>query len=108
MFFKSLPDPNRNTRNLMLAAIVLNLLAMAANLTGCADVRAKRASSMVCVKLSTAADEFKAAATPEAKVKVAQQYFETAGPLVNIVDDYLHGRKPAEPAVTTSDQETKP
>jgi hypothetical protein len=46
-----------------------------------------------------AKEEFKAADTPEKKVKVAEAYFDNAPALLGAVDDYLHGRDPAVPDI---------
>jgi len=68
-------------------------------MTGCVDDRVKRASSLSRVKVTVAKEEFKAADTPEKKVKVAEAYFDNAPALLGAVDDYLHGRDPAVPAI---------
>lgn len=81
-------------RKILIPAILLCCLA----LTGCPkDARAKRGSSLLRAKTDTAEQELKDAKTPEAKVKVAEDYFETAPGLVNAIDDYMHGREPADP-----------
>jgi hypothetical protein len=84
---------------------VLSVVLFLVLAAGCgADARAKRASSLNRVKLTVAAKEYKEAATPEAKLKVAEGYFDSAVPLVNVVDDYLHGRKPDVPPAAPAEK----
>jgi hypothetical protein len=87
-------------RRLCVSLAVLSLCLL---LTGCpADARIKRQSSLLDVKTKVAAEEFKAAATPEAKIKVAETWFETAPKMTQVLDDYLHGRKPTGPKPGTT------
>jgi hypothetical protein len=73
-------------------------LFLLAFLTGCpADARIKRQASLLNVKTAVASEEFKAAATPEAKVKVAETWFENAPKMTQVLDDYLQGKKPQAP-----------
>lgn len=67
---------------------------------GCVDDRVKRASSVLNAKTQTAAKEFGAAATPEAKAAVAARYFDNAPDMTQVLDDYLFGRKPQQPSTT--------
>jgi hypothetical protein len=80
---------------------ILFVLVLACCLTGCEkDARAQRASSLSKVKVDVAKAEFKAADTPEKKVKVAEVYFDNAPALIGAVDDYMHGRDPGSvPAI---------
>lgn len=67
-------------------------------LGGCAkDVRIQRASSLVNVKMTTEAAEYKAAKTPEEKLKVADRHFETMPKFTQLLDDYMHSREPQGP-----------
>jgi len=69
-------------------------------LAGCSsDKRIQRASALSVVKVETSKAEFEAAETPDAKIKVANDYFMTAPVLLRAVDDYTHGRDPkSDPA----------
>lgn len=79
-------------------SVSLAVLALCLLLTGCpADARIQRQSSLLNVKTKVAAEEFKAAATPEAKVKVAETWFENAPAMTQVLDDYLQGKKPQGP-----------
>ena len=72
--------------------LIIPVIALA--LCSCVDQRTKRASSLANVETQTAKKEYKAAKTPEEKVKVADEYFDTCPDLIQTVDDYLHGREP--------------
>jgi len=77
-------------RKLLIPFVIVGCLCV----VGCQDNRVKRGSSLLRVKTETAKKEFNEAETAEAKVKVAEEYFETAPALVNAIDDYVHGRNP--------------
>lgn len=80
--------------------IPFSMLVLCVALTGCPkDSRAQRGSSLLCAKTDTAKQELEDAKTPEAKIKVAEDYFETAPGLVRALDDYMHGREPEEKPV---------
>jgi hypothetical protein len=67
-------------------------------LAGCVDGRIKQAASLSNVKAQVTAKEYKAAKTPEEKLKIAEEYFNTAPRLTQVVEDYLYGRNvPAAP-----------
>ncbi len=78
----------------------LLLLPLLLILAGCVDERMKRQASLLNVKTDTAAEEFKAAPTSDAKVEVAKAYFENAPAMTQVISDYLCGVKPA-PVQTT-------
>lgn len=68
---------------------------------GCSkDARIKRQVSLLNVKTQVAAAEYKEAKTPEAKDKVATEYFNTAPKMTQVVEDYMFGREPQEPKPT--------
>lgn len=65
-------------------------------LVGCqSDSRSRRASSAANTATKVAQSEFKAAPTPELKSKIAEDYFDHVAPIIESLDDYTHGRKPA-------------
>ncbi len=72
-----------------LAAIVCLLL-----LTGCVDSRLKRQASLLNIKTNVATSEYKTAATPDAKLAVADEYFRNAADMTQLVEDGIFGRKP--------------
>jgi hypothetical protein len=61
---------------------------------GCVDSRIKRAANLNVVKAKVAQAEMKAAVDPVAKVKVAEQYFDSNIPLLEAVDEYMQGVDP--------------
>lgn len=75
----------------MLLPLVLLFL-----LPACVDGRIKEASSLVNTKTVVTAKEYKAAKTPEEKVKIADEYFDTAPRLTQVLEDYMYGREPAQ------------
>lgn len=76
---------------------ILTLLVL---MTGCPkDARIKRQTSLVNVKTQVTAKEFKEAPTPEKKVEIATEFFDTAPKMTQVLDDYMSGREPA-PAPT--------
>lgn len=75
---------------------ILLILVSLAMLTGCKDSRTKRAASAASVATQVAKKEFEAAPTPQAKNDIAQEHFNRITPLLIVIDDYLHGRKPAD------------
>jgi len=78
------------------ALVVLLALALA----GCSiDDRVKRQGSLLNIKTSVAAKEYKAADTPEKKVVVADEYFRSAPAMTQVLDDYLQGKDPQKPQV---------
>jgi hypothetical protein len=78
------------------------LITLLVLLTGCPkDERIKRQSSLLNVKTQVTAKEFNDAPTPEKKVEVAKEYFDTAPKMTQVLDDYMAGREPA-PAPTPS------
>ena len=88
--------------------LVVAALALTVS-TGCGkDARARRAASLNRVQLQTAKKEFEAAPTPVKKNEVAKEYFDTAEPLVGVVDDYMQGRKPSGPKPGTEESAKKP
>lgn len=68
--------------------------------TGCIDDRMKRLSSLNDVKTQTAREEFEAAKTDAEKVQIAREYFRNAPEIARTINDYMHGRKPADLPVT--------
>lgn len=79
-------------KRLLLVGSLFAVLACA----GCADRRAREASNLNLVKAKVALKEFNAAPTPEAKNKIAKEYFDGGIRLLQVVDDYLWGREPVE------------
>lgn len=65
-------------------------------LSACVDGRIKEAASLVNVKTSVTAKEYKAAKTPEEKIKIADEYFDTAPRLTQVLEDHMYGREPAQ------------
>lgn len=63
-------------------------------LVGCVDARTRRAANLGYTKVKVSSQEYKEAETPEAKIKVADEYFETAEPLMKAVADYVNGVDP--------------
>lgn len=80
-------------RNFLIVPVFVLLLC------GCIDARTKRASSLANVATQTAKREYEAADTPEKKVRVADEYFKEIPPIINAVDDYIHGREPVKDPV---------
>ena len=74
---------------------ILILLSLSL-LTGCVDGRTKRATSAARVATDIAKKEFEAAPTPQAKNEIAQDHFNRITPILHVVDDYTHGRKPSD------------
>lgn len=62
--------------------------------SGCVDSRTRRAANLGYTKVKVSKQEFKDAPTAEAKVKVADEYFETAEPMMKAVADYVNGADP--------------
>jgi len=74
-------------------------------LTGCPkDDRIKRQASLLNVKTQVTAKEYKEAPTPEKKVEIATEFFNTAPKMTQVLDDYMFGREPA-PAPTPTPNE---
>jgi len=68
--------------------------------SGCAvDDRVKRASTVLNAKTQVASNELDKADTPEAKVKVAEDYFKTAPAMTQVLQDYLTGTDPKKPVI---------
>jgi hypothetical protein len=67
--------------------------------SGCVDDRVKRASSVLNAKTQVANEEFDKATTPEAKIKVANDYFKTAPAMTQVLQDYLTGVDPKKPVI---------
>ncbi len=67
-------------------------------LFGCEkDARILRQTSMLNQKTQLAAREFDASKTPDDKIRVAKGYFDTAPKMTQVLDDYMSGKKPADP-----------
>ncbi len=75
--------------------ILLILLSLTL-LSGCKDGRIKRATSAASVATQVAKKEFEAAPTSQAKNDIADEHFKRITPLLQVIDDYTHGRKPAD------------
>lgn len=76
------------------------VLILVVLLAGCEkDARIKRQSSLLNVKTQVTAKEFNEAPTPEKKVEIAKEFFDTAPKMTQVLDDYMAGREPA-PAPT--------
>lgn len=80
----------------MKSIIRVSMVVLFAFSFGCVDGRTKRAASLLNVKTQVATKEYVAAGTVEDKVKVADEYFGNAADFTQVLDDYLHGRKPAD------------
>jgi len=71
------------------------VVVMVAGVSGCIDPRIKREVSLINVMTVTAAEEFNAATTPEAKVQAAKEFLDVAPKHTQVLEDYVFGRKPA-------------
>lgn len=73
------------------------LLVFVLCLPGCRhDDRIKRAASVHNAKTITAKKEFEAAPSPDAKIRVAEEYFRNATEFSQVFEDYVFSRKPSE------------
>lgn len=76
----------------MRKCLLICLLVLCAS--GCVDDRIKRASSLTRTKAEVAKKEFEAAKTPEEKIAIAENWFNSAPKMLSAIDDYLWGRPP--------------
>ena len=85
---------------------ILLLLAVV-TLTGCTDSRVKRQASYVNTVTKVAKREFEAAPTNDKKAGVAEKFFKRIPKHTQLLDDYMHGRKPSTPSPKALKQATK-
>ncbi len=69
---------------------------------GCIDDRIKQQASLLDAKTKVAKKEYNAAGTPDAKCKVADEYFRNADQMTDVIAAYMYGRKPTEEPPPTS------